>query len=83
MICNCEPQKICDDFITIVVAAFVPNSFCFFPVHVIICALAGNSGYLASDLSARDASCRRTVEGASGTGRRGCEYPKFDFCRGE
>lgn len=57
--------------------------FVFFPVHVIVCALAGNSGYLASDLSARDASCRRTVEGASGTGRRGCEYPKFDFCRGE
>jgi hypothetical protein len=29
--------------LTIVVAAFVPMSFCFF-VRVIICALAGNSG---------------------------------------
>ena len=31
------------DMRPVVVAAFVPNSFCFF-VHVIICALAGNSG---------------------------------------
>ena len=68
------------DMRPVVVALFVPNSFCFF-VHVIICALAGNSGIwhriFLPEMQPVEGLCRRCKWGWDW--EEGCGNPKFDF----